>query len=1601
MRDRHRHSRIIAALIFALAMAGPPAYGQDRPDLDLLKNFSFRAMGPYRAGSWVTSFAVPETPARAHLFTLYVGTRNGGVWKTVNNGTTFEPIFDGQEALSIGDVALAPSNPDIVWVGTGEAYCARSSSHGDGVYKSTDAGKTWTNMGLRDSHHIARVIVHPSDPEIVYVASMGRLFSSNAERGVFKTTDGGKTWQKVLAINDKVGIIDLALNRKDPNVLYAAAYEKTRFPWHYEAGGPESGIYKTTDGGKTWAKLGGGLPVGKIGRIGFDIFQKDPNVLYAIVENANMRQPTAREIERAKSRRVEAQPRSIGGEVYRTDDGGQTWRKVNAEGTEEAFDKAPYSFNQLRVDQHDPDKLYITAQSLASSTDGGKTWHGISWPSDGVFQKAFGDWRTLWVDPEDPDRLIFGSDGGVNISYDGGKTCHHFYNIPLGEFYAVGVDMEDPYNIYGGLQDHDSWKGPSNGWSGEISLSDWVTVGGGDGMYNCIDPTDGRWLYNNREMGSMWRLDQKLGVQTPITPTREKGAEAARFNWTPPIVISPHNPAIVYTGAQVVFRSLDRGDRWAEISPDLTTNDKARQGGAGFIFFCTITTLSESPVRPGVLWAGADDGKVQVTKDGGVSWTDVTAKLAAAGAPAGMWVSRVFASPHDAGTAFVAKTGFREDVEKAHIYKTTDFGETWTRVSGDLPDKPINVVVQDRKNQDLLFAGTDHGLYATLDGGKSWKPFKNNMPWVKVTDIVIQPRENDLVVGTYGRGLYITNISPLQEIDAKTLAEDVHLFGIRPTPQRIIPVFGNYQLLGDSHISTPNEPDAVVINYWLKAKPKGKVKITVATPYGEVIGEIEGKAEPGLNTALWNMRLKEEGKREPSMDESGAGRLVEPGEYVVTLEVDGKKWTKKALIPKRTGWSFGPHPTIVTGTGAKDYPRKPVPFTQVKVTDAFWAPRIETNRAVTIPLIFKKCEETGRIDNFAIAGGLMKGKYKGQRYNDTDVYKTVEGASYSLAVHPDAGLDAYIDALIAKIAAAQEPDGYLFTARTTDPTHPQPGIGAERWVEENVSHELYNAGHLYEAAVAHFHATGKRTFLDVALKNADLVASVFGPDKRHGFPGHQVIEMGLVKLFRVTGNEKYLYLAKYFLDQRGHDVKLTVYPPGSRFAIYNDAEQIQAHKPIFEQAEAVGHAVRAAYMYSGMADIAALTGSKDYVRAVDRLWDNVVTRKMSITGGIGARHERESFGADYELPNLTAYNETCASIGGAFWNLRMFLLHGDAKYIDVMERTIYNGLISGVSLDGKAFFYANPLEADGKFEFNQGFKTRAPWFDTACCPGNVARFIPSFPGYIYATEGDALYVNLFVGSTATVDLASGHVTVLQETRYPWDGKVRIVVEPEKESEFTVAVRIPGWALGRPMLGTLYRYNQEVGMAGAAAKTEAGAGTGDIAGPEKEITLKVNGNPVVLDTEKGFVRIRRTWKKGDSIDLDLPMLVHRVVADAAVKDDAGRVAFERGPLVYCAEAADNEGRALDLEVAGDSSFAAEFRSDLLNGVVILKGKAADGRDLTLVPYFAWSNRGVGEMAVWIKEKERNFISGRAALSYGASDHRAYLHIVDKILAGMIS
>ncbi len=656
----------------------------------------------------------------------------------------------------------------------------------------------------------------------------------------------------------------------------------------------------------------------------------------------------------------------------------------------------------------------------------------------------------------------------------------------------------------------------------------------------------------------------------------------------------------------------------------------------------------------------------------------------------------------------------------------------------------------------------------------------------------------------------------------------------------------------------------------------------------------------------------------------------------------------------------------------KDYPITPVPFTAVRVTDGFWAPRIETNRAVTIPAIFKKCEETGRIDNFAIAGGLLEGEYQGERYNDTDVYKTIEGASYSLMLHPDPELDAYLDGVIAKIAAAQEDDGYLYTPRTASPGKVQPGTGEERWAELAVSHELYNAGHLYEAAAAHFMATGKRPLLDVALKNADLVVRTFGEGagKRQGFPGHQEIELALVKLHRLTGKRDYLDLAKYFLDQRGRGLTLRQYPPGNRFAIYNDATQIQAHKPVLEQDEAVGHAVRLTYMAAGMTDIAALTGDRSYLEAVRRLWENVVGKKMYLTGGIGSRHDRERFGEAYELPNLTGYLETCASIGMAMWNQRMFLLTGDAAYLDVMERAMYNGVLSGVSLDGTLFFYPNPLESDGTYKFNKGRAERAPWFGVACCPGNVSRFLPSVPGYVYATGGEALYVNMFAAGEARVDLAGRAVGIAQATRYPWDGKVVLTVDPGRKGRFALHIRIPGWARNRPVPTDLYSYADR-------------AGDGDTG-----VTLRVNGRAVALDMDKGFARIRRTWKKGDTVEVVLPLAARRVVAHPAVEDDAGFVAVERGPLVYCAEAPDNGGHALNLVLPDGAALRPGTRSDLLGGVVVLTGEAlaadpsavtrvreAVARDaapgarlephrLVLIPYYAWAHRGAGEMSVWL-------------------------------------
>jgi uncharacterized protein len=629
--------------------------------------------------------------------------------------------------------------------------------------------------------------------------------------------------------------------------------------------------------------------------------------------------------------------------------------------------------------------------------------------------------------------------------------------------------------------------------------------------------------------------------------------------------------------------------------------------------------------------------------------------------------------------------------------------------------------------------------------------------------------------------------------------------------------------------------------------------------------------------------------------------------------------------------------------GTRGYPIRPVPFTAVRLTDQFWSTRVETNRAVTIPFGFRKSEEEGRIRNFETAAGLRKGEYEGKMpFDDTDVYKLIEGAAYSLQSHPDPELDRFLDGIIAKIAAAQEPDGYLTTYKTIDPTKsPAPWLKpGPRWeLELQGSHELYNAGHLYEAAYAHYRATGKRNLLDVALKNAELIARTFGPGKLTTPPGHQIIETGLMKLAEVTGEERYRQLAKFFLDQRG------VSNGRKLFGEYN-----QDHAPVVDQNAAVGHAVRAAYMYSAMVDVAAIENDPLYRQAVQKIWDNVVSRKLYLTGAIGARHKGEAFGDDFELPNLEAYGETCASIANVYWNQRMFLQSGDARYIDVLERTLYNAAIAGVSLKGDTFFYPNPLESDGKFEFNIGALTRKPWFDSSCCPTNIARFIPSVPDYIYAIRGETLFLNLFVPSEARADVAGSPVVLRQETDYPWDGRVTLRVTPDRDRPMEVRVRIPGWAIGRPVPSELYRY----------ADGEAGG-----------FELRVNNEAIKPALTDGYAVISRRWAPGDTVTLTLPMPVRRVVADERVEADRGKVAIERGPLVYAAEGVDNNNSVLDLVIPRTAKFDIERRPELLGGITVLKSTASDGkgasRPLMLIPYYAWSHRGVGEMAVWFSRE----------------------------------
>jgi len=668
---------------------------------------------------------------------------------------------------------------------------------------------------------------------------------------------------------------------------------------------------------------------------------------------------------------------------------------------------------------------------------------------------------------------------------------------------------------------------------------------------------------------------------------------------------------------------------------------------------------------------------------------------------------------------------------------------------------------------------------------------------------------------------------------------------------------------------------------------------------------------------------------------------------------------RRLLFTGACAVSFG-SPAFGAGAPLHDYPIQPVPFTDVHLDDVFWAPRIETNRLVTIPYAFGQCKDSGRMDNFARAAAVLRGeniqnrKPPGFPFDDTDPYKVLEGAAYALAVHPDPEMATYLDSLITLFAAAQEPDGYLYTTRTIDPQHPHKWAGTNRWVNDpELSHELYNAGHLFEAAAAHYQATGKTNLLNVALKEANLLCKTFGPgtNQLHLWPGHEIVEMGLAKLYRVTGDPRYLRLAKYFIDVRG------THAGGDDYH--------QSRIPPVNQTEAIGHAVRAGYLYSGMADVAALTGDAPYRRAIDAIWENATGKKLYITGGIGARPKGEAFGDNYELPNLTAYNETCAAVANVYWNQRLFLLHGDAKYVDVLERTLYNGLLSGVSLDGTKFFYPNPLESDGTHQ-------RSPWFGCACCPGNLARFLPSVPGYMYAQSNSTVYFNLYAAGTADLTLPDGRtVKITQQTLYPWDGNVKIKFAPDgvRSVHLTLKLRIPGWARNEAVPGGLYQF--------ADSAIES-------------VILIVNGKEEPVELDHGYATVTRDWDASSRIELQLPMPMRRVVADENVIDDRGRLALQRGPIVFCLEWPDNrKGTVRRLYLPDEQPITSRFDPALLNGVQVIEGKGFTVstnqykhftktlQEFKAIPYYAWANRGPGEMTVWIPRTAATLTGGEAA------------------------
>jgi photosystem II stability/assembly factor-like uncharacterized protein len=813
-------------------------------------------------GGRITAVAVAEGNAQL----MYVAAASGGVWKTTDGGTTWAPVFEHQGTSSIGDVAVAPSNPDVVWVGTGEANPRNSVSWGDGVYRSTDGGKSWKHMGLKETQHIGRVVIHPRDPNVVYVAALGRLWGPNPERGVYRTADGGKTWDLVKFIDADTGFIDLAMDPSDPNTLYAAAYCVRRDG--FSGGNPAvqtglgAGLYKTSDGGKTWTRLTRGLPGRLLGRCGLAVSRKDPRIVYAVVQTdrssvsktgqgPNLRK---RVVTDAAGRKFLVDFTPDDGGVFRSADGGRTWAFVNS------LCPRPFYYGQIRIDPNDPRRVYVLGVSFFASADGGRTF---TTPLAG--KKVHNDHHALWINPKDSSHLVLGNDGGLYLSHDRGARWGHVKAMPLGQFYGIAVDLRRPYRVYGGLQDNGTWGGPSaTRGSAGITLDDWKKILIGDGYQCQVDPTDPDTVYCEMQYGRPHRINVRTGGMKAIQPT-SRGA-AYRFNWSAPLLLSPHDRRVLYFAGNHVFRSLDRGDSWAAISRDLTRGPPGPSPHTGH----TISAVAESPLRAGLLYAGTDDGRLHVTRDGGKTWVELTQNIP--GVPEKFWVSRVECSHFAEGTAYLAIDRHRQDDLRPYLFRTADHGKTWEPLAANLPaEAPVHVVRESSRNRDLLFVGTETGLHVSRDGGKRWERL-GGLPTVPVHDLVIHPHDRELVIATHGRSLYVLDIAPLEGLTPKVLAAETHLFEVRPAvafrPRKEV-------VLNTAYVA-PNPPYGATIWYHLRDTPVQAPKLTITDRTGKLVAALAAPASPGLQRVVWDLR--------PDADREA---LVPPGEYVARLQVGG------------------------------------------------------------------------------------------------------------------------------------------------------------------------------------------------------------------------------------------------------------------------------------------------------------------------------------------------------------------------------------------------------------------------------------------------------------------------------------------------------------------------------------------------------------------------------------------------------------------------------------------------------------------------------------------------------------------------------------------